>query len=270
MRKRYCVIGAAALLGVAVAVPTIAHSDVTSQTIKSVVTPSKLSASKKTPTPASIRVDTDSNWDSFAAPSNPHPATINADIDFDKGMIFNTKPVKPCALSKLANTTTAQATAACGPSKVGSGSATLQGVLPGVLHGTVTAFNGTPSGGAPTIYLHTRVDQPALTTVLVGTLIKSPAGAPYGMRLHVPIPATQIGGGKEVITHFDTTVNKKFTIKKKGKSVKSGYVTAICPKSKKLSTQGTFQFAEGPLFTTPTVTKVATTTQPCKPIPAKK
>jgi hypothetical protein len=272
MRKRYCVIGATALLGVAVAIPTMAQSAVTSQTIKSVVTPSKLSVSKKTPTPASIRVDTDSSWDSFSPAPNPTPATVSADIDFDKGMIFNTKPVKTCDLTKLAGTTTDQAKAACGPAQVGQGSANLNGII-GALSGVVTAFNGTPTGGSPTIYLHTRVNNPPLTQVLVGTLTKSPAGAPYGTRLHVPIPAQQLGGGLEVITHFDTTVDRKFKITKKVKGkkvkVKSGYVTATCPKNKTLSTQGTFAFGSAPTFS-PSVTKVATTTQPCKPIAVKK
>jgi len=273
MRKKSYVIGATALLAVAVAIPvTGAQSAVTSQTINSVVTPSKLSKSKKTPTPAGIRVDVDTNWDSFSGAGNPSPASVNTDVDFDKDLIFNTKPVKTCDLSKLAGTTTDQAKAACGPAQVGTGSANLNGII-GNLSGVVTAFNGTPTGGSPTIYLHTRVSNPPLTQVLVGTLVKSPAGAPYGTRLHVPIPAAQLGGGLEVITHFDTTVDRKFKITKKVKGkktkVKSGYVTATCPKNKTLATQGTFAFGSAPSFS-PTVTKVATTTQACKPIPVKK
>jgi hypothetical protein len=276
MRKRNYVIGATALLAVAVAIPvTSAQSAVTSQTIKSVVTPSKLSKSRKTPTPAGIRVDVDAGWDAYGpSPAAPSPAAVSTDVDFDSDLIFNTKPVKPCALSKLAGTTTSQAIAACGQSKVGAGSATLQGVLPGVLHGVVTAFNGTPTGGSPTIYLHTRVDNPPLTQVLVGTLSKSPAGKPYGMRLHVPIPAQQLGGGFEVITHFDTTVDRKFKVTKKVKGkkvkVKSGYVTATCT-DKKLQVQGVFGYgtaASG--FSQSSSKTVAAPDQACKQVAVKK
>lgn len=269
MRKKNYVIGACALLAIAVAIPAVAQSAVTSQTINSKVTPTKLSKSRSTPTPASINVGVDANWDSFTGAGNPSPAAVNTDVNFDNALIFNTKPVKPCDLSALAGTTTDQAIAACGKSKVGTGSATLNGVI-GPLSAVVTAFNGTPSGGSSTIYLHTRVANPPLTTVLVGTLVKSPAGKPYGMQLHVPIPAQQLGGGFEVITHFDTTVNKKFKIKKKGKTVKSGYVTATCPKAKKLQVQGVFGYGTAPGFAQSSSKTAQATPQACKQVAPKK
>jgi len=269
MRKKNYVIGATALLAVAVAIPvTGAQSAVTSQTISSTLSPLKLSKSAKTPTPASIRVDVDANWDSFSGAGNPTPAPVNTAVDFDKDLIFNTKPVKPCDLSKLSGTTTDQAIAACGASKVGAGSARLNGVI-GPLSGVVTAFNGSPSGGSPTIYLHTRVSNPPLTQVLVGTLVKSPSGAPYGTRLNVPIPAQQLGGGFEVITHFDATVNKKFKIKKKGKKVKSGYVTATC-RDKKIQVQGVFNYGAAPTFAPSSNKTAVAPVQKCKQIVAKK
>jgi hypothetical protein len=274
MRKKSYVIGATALLAVAVAIPVSgAQSAVSSQTINSAVTPTKLSKSAKTPTPASIRVDVDANWDNFGASQggtagNPTPAAVNTAIDFDKDLIFNPKPVKPCDLSKLSGTTTDQAIAACGASQVGTGSARLNGVI-GPLSGVVTAFNGTPSGGSSTIYLHTRVANPPLTTVLVGTLSKSPVGGVYGSRLNVPIPAQQLGGGFEVITHFDTTVNKKFKIKKKGKKIKSGYVTSTC-RDKKIQVQGVFSYGAAPSFSPSSSKTVAAPIQACKQVKPKK
>jgi hypothetical protein len=269
MRKRNYVIGAVALLAIAVAIPAIAQSAVTSQTIKSAVTPSKLSKSRATPTPASIRVDVDTAWNAYTGVGNPSPASVNTDVDFDNALIFNTKPVKTCAASALTGTTTDQAIAACGSSKVGTGSATLNGVI-GPLNAVVTAFNGAPVGGKPQILLHTRVANPPLTTVLVGTLDKSPAGKPYGSRLHVPIPAQQLGGGFEVITHFDTTVTKKFKIKKKGKTIKSGYVTATCPKAKKIQVQGVFGYGTAPGFAQSSSTTAAAPPQVCKQVAPKK
>ncbi len=48
----------------------------------------------------------------------------------------------------------ATANATCGASRIGSGSATING---GALTGKVAAYNGVPSGGSPTIGLHTDV-----------------------------------------------------------------------------------------------------------------
>ncbi len=274
MRKKKYLIGVVGLLVIAVAIPAVAQSAVISQTIKSKVAPTKLSKSKKTPTPASIRIDTDAGWDLYgpATSGNPTPTATIADIDFDNDLIFTTKPVKTCPASKLAGTTTEQAIAACSSAKVGSGSAALDGII-GPVTGTVTAFNGAPVGGKPQLLLHTRVPAIPTTQILVGTLDKSPLGKPYGSRLHVVIPASQLGGGLEVIKHFDTTVNRKFTITKKvnGKKtkVKSGYVTATC-KDKILNTSSVFSYGSVQSGFQTTSTKTATTTQPCKPKAVKK
>jgi hypothetical protein len=272
MRKTSYLIAALSLLVAAIAIPATADAAVATQTIKASFTPTKLSASRKTPTSINLRVDTDTTWDSYGPGLDPTPAAISTDVDFDASGFFNPKLVKTCDLSKLAGTTSDQAIAACGPAQVGTGSAALKGLL-GDLQGVVTVFNGIPSGGAPTLYLHTRVSIPPLTQVLVGTLSKSPLGKPYGMRLHVPIPAAQIGGGSEVITHFDTTVGKKVKVTKKVKGkktkVKSGYITAFCPKNKTLSVFGTFGFGTGPSFAQSSMLTAAATA-PCTPIPAKK
>ena len=272
MRKKLYVTGALGVLAIAVAIPATAMSTVTSQTITSTVTPTKLSKSKKTPTPASIAVAVDAGWSSFGPPPNPTPAPVETDVDFDSDMIFNTKPVKTCAPSALSGTTTEQAKAACSASVVGGGTARLNGII-GNLTGVVTAFNGTPVGGKSVILLHARVSNPPLTQVLVGTLDKSPLGKPYGSRLSVPIPAAQLGGGLEVITHFDTTVNKKFKITKKVKGkktkVKSGYVTATCA-DKKLQTQGTFKFGTAPAFSPSSTIVAQAADQACKQVKPKK
>ena len=64
-----------------------------------------------------------------------------------------------------------QSDATCGASKVGSGEATING---GILTGKVAAYNGIPSGGSPTIGLHTDVftssGSYAFSTTLTGIL----------------------------------------------------------------------------------------------------
>jgi hypothetical protein len=274
MRKRNYLLGALAL-AVAAAIPATASAAVTSQTISASVSPTKVST--KTPAPVSLTVKTDSSWSAYSpAPTAPTPTTNAADIDFDNDFVFNTKaPVKTCNPTLLAGTTTDQAKAACGAAQVGTGSATLNGVV-GPRTAVVTAFNGTPVGGQPQILLHTYVQSINVTQVLPGVLQTSPLHGDYGKRLHVTVPAAQLGGGFEVITHFETTVNKRFTItkKKNGKKVKvkSGYVTARCrDKDKTWNLNSVFSFSNvAPTFTTTTETHSATASVKCKPVKPKK
>ncbi len=274
MRKRNYVIGALAV-AVAAVLPAGASAAVTSQTIKFAANPAKASKSPKTPTPVSVRVDTDSTWDAYGpAPTAPTPATTDADIDFDNDFVFNTKGIPTCNPTSLAGTTTAAAVAVCGSSQVGSGSATLNGAV-GPRTAVVTAFNGTPVNGQPQLLLHTRLDSLNITQILPGVLQTSPLGGDYGKRLHVDVPAAQIGGGFEVITHFDTTVSKPLTIKKKvGKKtvkVKSGYVVASCrDKNRTWNISSVFSFGTVSSSFAPTSMFPAVTTQTCRAAKVKK
>jgi hypothetical protein len=86
------------------------------------------------------------------------------------------------------------------------------------LNGVITAFNGAPSGGNPSIYLH--VDIAGVTTkpILNGVI--------RGSVLTVQIPP--VPGA--VIEHFDTTIGKKVVGRKKGKRI--FYFSARCSKKK--------------------------------------
>jgi len=78
----------------------------------------------------------------------------------------------------------------------------------------VTAFNGTPVGGFPTLVLHAKTGGLAAAApplILVGTLIPSPRGFPYGMRLSVEIPDTATTGLH--LADFNAFVGKLPTVK---------------------------------------------------------
>jgi hypothetical protein len=271
MRTRTILCGALATVVAVAAVPAVASAAVIKQTIGGAASPSKVSNSPKLAKPVSLRVDTDTAYDAY--PPSSYSSSVN--VDFDNDFVFNTKGIPTCTAT-LTNTTTEQALAACGAAKVGAGSATINGAGAFAnLAGVVTAFNGAPQGGLPVILLHARVSGALNTTsVLVGVLKPSPLGGDYGKRLEVTVPP--LAGGQAVITHFDTTVSRPLTVKKKIKvkgkkktvKVKSGYVTASCRDKDKLwNYSGVFNFSTLTLAQPPITT---TATQPCTPIKAKK
>lgn len=171
-----------------------------------------------------------------ANPSGIPPKANKAVIKFDKKNIkFDTKAAPTCLPNQIENTTTEAAKAACGPAQVGSGSAIAALSFGGVredFNAVVTAFNRGDSKG---ILLHSRVEPPLNTTVvLLGTI--------QGATLSVDIPP--LAGGTGAIAQFKTIVQK-------GK-----YVQARCT-NKKIKTSSTFFFNDADPAT-------ATDLQKCK------
>jgi len=265
-RKRKYLIGATLALAACVAVAAIAQAAVTSQTLSVSVSATK--QDKKTRGPADINVTVDT------AEAPPTPAAQTASqtvVDFDKDFTITKGALPTCNPTPLAGTTTDQANALCGPAKVGSGAATLCsatggcGATPGGgIQGTVTAYNGVPSGGATSIILHARFGPPAnTTTVLTGTFTTSPLGNPYGPRLIVSVPDTALTGLH--LTHFQTAIPKLISVKankKKGKPAKY-YVSAKC-------SDKTWDFQSTSTFRAGGAPQTSHTTVPCKQKPSKK
>ncbi|HEX3292920.1 MAG TPA: hypothetical protein VHR38_04205 [Solirubrobacterales bacterium] len=234
MRKRKYLIGA--MLGVigSVVLASTASAAVTGQTVSSIVNPSK--APKKTFVAVkSMKTTVDTNYSGGFTPNGTQTV-----VTFSKDVKFTPGNIAQCNLSTIATVPEATANATCGASRVGSGSATING---GALTGKVAAYNGVPSGGSPTIGLHTDVftgaGTYAFSTTLTGVLN---TGA---NTLTVAIPPTGTS-----ITHFETTINKK----KSGK--KTFYIMARC-KKKKWVTSETTTFNDG-------TSQSATSKQKCK------
>ena len=168
-----------------------------------------------------------------------------------KDIKFTPGNIPQCNLASISTVPEAQSDATCGPSKVGSGSATING---GLLAGKVAAYNGQPSGGSPTIGLHTDVftgsgSSYAFSTTLTGILNTG------SDTLTVAIPPSGTS-----ITHFDTTIPKKKSGKKKGKATYC--VMARCKKKKWVNSETT-SFNNGQSIT-------ATSIQKCKQKGSKK
>jgi hypothetical protein len=240
MRKRKYLVGALLSVIGALVVSGTASAAVTGQAYTVTTSPAK--QDKKVFGPVgSFKNVVDTNYSGGFTPFGTQTVlTFTKDIKFTPGNIAD------CNLSAISTVPQASSDATCGASKVGTGSAIING---GLLTGKVAAYNGTPSGGSPTIGLHTDVFLPSgaysFSTTLTGVLN---TGA---NTLTVNIPPTGTA-----ITHFETTITKK----KSGKS--TFYVMARC-KKKKWTNSETTTFNDGSSTT-------ASTTQKCKQKPSKK
>jgi hypothetical protein len=244
MRKRSISVVAAAIsataaltASVALAGPTVSGPDGNTQSIETVIGPKKLP--KKTLAPATLKVVTKTTT-TTAANGVPSPA-VNATIDFDKGAKIFTKGLPTCNPAVLQNVSTEIAEEKCGSAKIGSGVA--HALLPTGsrvydVEQTVTAFNGVPQGGKPTVLLHSYGTTPTQTTlVLVGTVTNYNKQG-YGPRLEIQIPL--IAGGTGALTEFQVTIHKKWSYK--GKKV--SFISAECA-TKKLKTRSVFTYLDG-------------------------
>jgi hypothetical protein len=244
MRKRKYVIGA--LLGAigALVVSASASAAVTGQTLTTTTSPAKQQKKTFGPVGAFTNVVETQYSGGFTPTGTQTVLTFTKDVKFTPGNI------PQCNLSSINTVPQSTSDATCGASKVGSGSATING---GILTGKVAAYNGQPVGGSPTIGLHTDVFTSSgaysFSTTLTGILNTG------SNTLTVSIPPTGTA-----ITHFDTTINKKKAGKKKGKPVY--YVMARCKKKKWVNSETT-TFNNGQSIS-------ATSTQNCKQKKSKK
>lgn len=244
MRKRSISVVATAIAAtaaltasVALAGPTVSGPDGNTQSIETVIAPSKLP--KKTFAPASLKVVAKTS-SLTAANGVPSPST-SAVIDFDKGTKIAAKGLPTCNPALLQNVSTEVAEEKCGAAKIGTGVA--HAYLPTStrvyeVEQKVTAFNGTPQGGKPTVLLHSYGTTPIQTTlVLVGT-VSNYNKEGFGPRLNVVIPL--IAGGTGAIKDFTVTINKKY----KYKGQPASFINAECD-NKKFKTRSVFTYKDG-------------------------
>ena len=258
MHKRFTLIaGLAALVAIAIPVSaaiageTVAGPDGNTQSLAASISPPGLFPKTASPATLSVEVKTGTTT---AANGVPSPAVHDV-IDFDQNLSLTTKGLATCTAGQLQNTSTEAAEAACGKAKIGTGSAvTLLPTSSQVFTepAKVTAFNGAPQGGKPTVLLHAYGTTPLQTTlVLVGT-VTSFGKEGYGPRLDVIVPS--IAGGSGSITDFKVKIHKTWTYQGK----KLSFVNAKCPNSKKLKYRGSFSYADG-------TTIEASNSQTCTP-----
>ena len=176
----------------AIAAPTSAPAAITSQTITAAATPSTQDQTAFSGVSLSLTED-----QTYTGGFQPVLTQIVYHLDND--FAFDTTGLPQCPLSSINGQTRANAIAACPGSVVGSGSGVING---GALTAVVTVFNGQPSGGSPTIYLHLSVANDAVIEVLVGTLGPSARGGDFGTQISIPIPNTGT-----TLTHLNFTLD---------------------------------------------------------------
>jgi hypothetical protein len=239
MRIRKYLIGTIACLVGVFVFSSVASAAVTALNTTINLTPAK--QHKKVRGPASVFFASDDTHAGFlpcppgTATSNDcaaYPPSTQAVITFTRDIKFTPGKLPDCNLAALSGKTTAGARAACPRSIVGTGRNVNTTTSGQTLNGVITAFNGAPSGGNPSLYLH--VDIAGVTTkpILNGVI--------RGNTLTVqipPVPGT-------VIEHFDTTIGKKVVAKNKRTGKKTFYLSARCSK-KRWSTTETVTYQNG-------------------------
>jgi hypothetical protein len=233
-RIRYLVGGSVAVLSVCMlwtAGPALAAQ---TQTAKLSVKPRLLPKKRRAPVRAGV---TTATTDPAAPNQVPSPA-ISAKLDLDNAFLFTPGVAARCPATAVANKSTADAKAACPKAIVGGGSAEVF-VPTGptthvVFNAEVTAFNGQPQSGHPTIILHNYVGDLALGQDLFAVIRKSRAGRDYGPRLDVSIPALPLGAA---LTRFSVNIGNGF---------KRGYIKANCSdRNRKLNLKAAFRYQNG-------------------------
>jgi hypothetical protein len=181
------------------------------------------------------------------------PALKELQFLIDKHGRVNSKAFPVCPTAKLEGATPSQVRKRCAGALVGEGTGkalvTMPGRAPFRLTFPISFFNGSPTGGKPTLIAHAYETVPAPKTLLVPIVIERIAGGRYGFRTKVEMP--EIAGGYGVPILAEATVGA--TRKRGGKKV--GYIEAYCAGGR-LQVEGSLNFANGDTFP-------ATLTSPC-------
>ena len=127
------------------------------------------------------------------------PAVKTLNIDFDKTIQVNAKGLPVCTAGQLTARSTADAKKACPDAIVGSGEAEVEVAFPEqapfAAKGPIVLFNGGVHGGTTLLFVHTYVDVPAPTAVVVTVKITRIHRGHYGIHTVSQIPAIAGGAG---------------------------------------------------------------------------
>jgi hypothetical protein len=248
MRKY--LIGMIAALAGALALSSVASADVTAVNIATSLTPAK--QNKKVRGPVNIFFQsTDTHVGALPCPlgtaNSPtcyaFPPSIQSVITFPKDLRFDPGNLQDCQLSRIVGQSTAGARAACAGSIVGSGG-NVQAFSDGrKLNGTVTEFNGAPSGGLPSLYVFIEFPGVATKPILQGVF--------RGNVLSVQIPPVQ----GSVIDQLTTTLFGKRVVGKNKKTGKKRYYASARCSTRKWVTTETVTYQNGKTLTGSTSAK---------------
>jgi hypothetical protein len=241
--RTYLVLAAAAVAGLAVSAAALAGETVQSgvkQTFDANVKPGKLPANDFQGVGVKVSVEGcfvdpgTEDCSQTAVPANPDAKRVLIILD-RKNMALNTTEAKKCKIqgsaeqqaNALASLPPDQAKKACGNgSVIGRGNAAAQSVGADrtEIPAEVTAFNGKPKGGKPTILLHAFSEEANTGTVPLG-VVKA--------KNKIDISVDPLLGGAARLRSFTVTLKK------------DDYVQASCP-DKKIANSSKWQYRDVP------------------------
>lgn len=200
------------------------------------ISPQKLPRHQQMPVTAHLHA-------TIATKDGSHPpAARQLNIDFDRTLQVDAKGLPSCSAGKLKAQTTGRAKRACPGAIVGSGKAEVEVAFPEqkpfTAIGPLVAFNGGVHGGTTLLFIHTYLDVPAPTAVVVEARITKESKGRYGTHTVTRIP--RIAGGAGSPIGFDLKLGRRFSYKGRPES----YLTASCPTGVYF-TQGHVDFSDG-------------------------
>ena len=269
-KRKFIVFAALGLLAAAsvagVAMAGTASQGTVTQALEAAVTPTSVPDSGK-PKPGKLAVGVEVT---DSTPGQSAPPATKVDIAFDEDIFFTTEGLKECRVSDIVQLRSDQAKQKCkkslvstsGPPVLPSSSTTnsalaqcgTTGDPAARIPAVIAAFNGTPNGKNPTLLLHVDATPPgagtAVIQVLVGTLKNTPGGfgrakAPKPKSKTLSVPVQALAGGACAIKSFEATIQKKFKVRKRGKTQTKHYISQICSDDV-WNLKGTFDFNPDP------------------------
>jgi hypothetical protein len=170
------------------------------------------------------------------------PALIGFNLDFSNDVRLQTKGLPVCPPERIQNTGPAQARKLCGGATVATGNVEALIQLPGQpqvpVRTPLTAFNGPPQEGNPTVVFHTYTSFPEPETFVVSAPIIRQKGRRLSFHIEAEIPP--IAGGYGSFTHGDIEIDRKYRYRGQELS----YTSAHCPDGI-LEIHGRLTFANG-------------------------
>jgi hypothetical protein len=185
------------------------------------IVPNRLPRHEQAPVTAHLR-----DW--FSTADGTHiPAFESASGDFDKTIQLNAKGLPVCTLGQLTARSTAAAKRACPEALVGSGTGEVEVEFPEQAPfeatGPILFFNGGTHGHTTLLLVHTYVNVPAPTAIVVKVQLTDIHRGRFG--LHAAFQVPRIAGGYGSVKTFKVEIGRKFTYK----GQKESYLTASCP-----------------------------------------
>lgn len=200
------------------------------------ISPQKLPRHRQVPITAHLHA-------TIATKDGSHPPAARLlEVDFDRTLGLNARGLPACSAAKLKARSTTAAKRACPGAIVGSGEAEVEVAFPEqkpfTATGPLIAFNGGVHGGTTLLFIHTYIDVPAPTAVVVEARITKESKGRYGMHTVTKVPPIAGGAGSPV--GFELKLGRKFNYKGRRES----YLTASCPTGV-YYTQGQVDFSDG-------------------------